>query len=492
MGSTVLGADCYIAGNWEKGQADSETLSVNPSTGQEIGRSPNASSEQVGRAVAAARGAFDAGPWPRFTAQQRGDLLHRLADLLTRDKEKLNAILTMEIGSPQSMSAVQLDMPIRHVRWAADAAVRGPQGGYEQQLPLNYEPFPSGSMLNRVPVGVVGAVTAYNFPLQIAIFKIAPALAAGCTVVLVPSPKAVLTTVALVRLIDEAGFPPGTVNLVFGPPEVTELVVGAPGMDLVSFTGSAAVGRKILALAAPNLTRAVLELGGKSPNIVLPGADIDATIEQSVLRFCRNAGQGCGALTRTLVPQGHLNDVISHMADFIRNSVTVGDPNDPKTIVGPLITDTHRTSVQGFVDRAQTDGAKIIIGGAAAHLDGDLERGFFYEPTLVTGVPSSSEIAQEELFAPVAVVLPYADVEDAVRIANDSRYGLNANVWGPTAKALEFARRVRSGTVTINGGGGMRADTPWGGFGDSGIGRECGEEGFREFFEVKHVQWPIG
>jgi aldehyde dehydrogenase (NAD+) len=485
LGSLADSARCYLDGKWVTGDG-AEIRSVDPSTGRTLAVTPAASAAQVALATAGTRHAFDEGEWSRVGALERSRLLYRLAELIERDRDELMHLVATEVGSPVSNAGLQVDSPVMFFRWFAEAARRGPKDGWEQPLPLHYGPVTSSSVLLREPAGVVAAVTAYNYPVVLCAWKLGPALAAGCSAVLVPSPKALLSTVAVVKLIEEAGFPPGTVNLVFGPPAVTEQVVAAAGVDMVSFTGSAAVGSKIMALAAPTLKKVVLELGGKSPNIVLPGTDIASTIKSSALRFCRNAGQGCGATTRTLVPEADVDEFVERSAIFLRQ-LAVGDPHSPETVVGPLITDEHRRNVEGYLARASDQGATVTGGARPAGMDA----GFFLEPALVTGADNSAEIAQEELFAPVGLVLPYRDVEEAVSIANDSKYGLNANVWGPAADAIQVARRLRSGTVTVNGGGGKRDDAPWGGFGYSGVGRECGEEGFREFFEVKHVQWPL-
>jgi aldehyde dehydrogenase (NAD+) len=255
----------------------------------------------------------------------------------------------------------------------------------------------------------------------------------------------------------------------------------------VSFTGSAAIGAKLMALAARSLKKVVLELGGKSPNLLLPGADIQAAIGPSAMRFCINAGQRCGATTRSLVPEASFEEFVRASAEFMA-AIPVGDPHDENTVVGPLITDAHRHDVEGYLSRAIEAGATVVTGGGRPP---GLDNGFYLEPTLLTGLPNTAEINQEELFAPVASVIPYRDLDEAVRLANETKYGLNANVWGPTSEALAVGRRLRSGTVTINGGGGKRDDAPWGGFGASGIGAECGEDGYREFFATKHLQWPI-
>ncbi|MEV6062902.1 aldehyde dehydrogenase family protein [Nocardia asteroides] len=488
MSTTTLStaAACYVDGAWLPGRGP-EITSVNPSTGEILAVTASADGGQVAAAIEAARSAFDGGAWSRCTATERGALLHRLADLIERDRDRLTDLIATEVGTAVSTAEQQVMGPVGFLHWFADAAVRGPADGIEQLLPLHHQPVTTGSMLLREPAGVVAAITAYNYPIMLCAWKLGPALAAGCSTVLVPSPKGLLCTLAIVELMAEAGFPPGAVNLVFGPPAVTEQVTGAPEVDLVTFTGSALVGTKILELAAPNLTKVVLELGGKSPNILLPGVDVDKTIAPSALRFCLNAGQACGATTRTLVPAELFDEFVEKSAAYMRE-LTVGDARDRATVVGPLITDAHRRGVEGYLERAVAAGAKIAIGGGRpAGLDG----GFFLEPTLLTDATNDFEIAQEELFAPVGVVIPYREVDEAVRIANESKYALNANVWGRVPEALAVARRIRSGTVTINGGGGRRFDAPWGGPGHSGIGRECGEEGYREFFEVKHLQWPL-
>ncbi len=480
-------AGCFINGKWQAGEGDI-VRSVNPTTGQTMAETPSATERQVAEALASARSAFDGGEWSRLSAQDRSVLLFTLADLIERDKEDLVELVVSEVGSPVTLArALQVGAPIMYFRWHAEAALRGPRDGIEQQLPLHYEPVTTSSMLLREPVGVVAAITAYNYPINLVSWKLGPAFAAGCPAVLIPSPRGILCTVALVRLMEEAGFPAGAVNMVFGQPAVTEQVVLSDAVDMVSFTGSVPVGAKIMALAAQGIKKVVLELGGKSPNIVLPGADISSTIGPSVMRFCRNAGQGCGATTRTLVPQENYQQFIEETADFM-SKLVVDDPHHDTTEIGPLITDEHRQRVAGFVERAQTEGGEIMVGGGQPS---DKPEGFFFEPTLIASVGNEAEVSQEELFAPVGVVLPYSDPDEAISLANQSRFGLNANIWGPTSEALAMARKIRSGTVTINGGGGMRPDAPWGGYGESGVGRECGEEGFREYFEVKHVQWPV-
>jgi len=487
ISSLLKESGCYIDGKWSEGQGP-ELKSFNPANGELLATTPSSSASQVSDALASASHAFHSGEWSRLTAKDRGALIHRLTDLLERDREELTQLIATEVGSPISTGrAIQLGTPIDLFRYAAESAITGPKDGLEEMLPLHFNPVASESMLLREPIGVVGAIIAYNVPIFLAALKLGPALAAGCTAVLVPSPRALLSTTAFVKLIDEAGFPPGAVNYVFGSPSVTEQVASAPEVSMVSFTGSAAVGAKIMALAAPTLKKVVLELGGKSANIVLPGTNLDPVIAPSTLRFCINAGQRCGATTRALVHESDFDEFVDRTAAFMR-SLVVGDPLREETQVGPLITQEHLRTVEGYVNRAKAEGANIVIGGGRP---AGLEQGAFFEPTIVTGLSNSAEINQEELFAPVTTVIPYKDIDEAVEIANDSRYGLGGNIWGPTVESIAMARRLRTGTVTINGGGGRRNDAPWGGYGMSGIGRETGDEGYREFFEVKHVQWKL-
>jgi aldehyde dehydrogenase (NAD+)/betaine-aldehyde dehydrogenase len=341
--------------------------------------------------------------------------------------------------------------------------------------------------MTREPIGVVVGLTAYNYPLNLAAWKLGGALASGCSIVLISSQKAVLTTTALTALVEEAGFPPGAFNFVYGPPPVAEHLCSHPDVDFVTFTGSAAIGKRIVELTAPTLKRVVLELGGKSANVVLPGVDVDAVAGSCVRGWSSNAGQGCSALTRTLI---HRPDYERYLDSAVRvtEAMGCGDPNDPDTVVGPLVSAGQRATVAGYVDRAVDAGAKVLTGGRAPEA---FPKGFFYEPTIVTGVDNHAEISQEELFGPVSVVLPYDDVDEAIALANDSKYGLAANVWGRTAEAVDVASKIRAGTVTVNGGAPMLGDHPWGGYKQSGLGREGGWLGFAEFFEVKHVLWPL-
>ncbi len=482
-------ARCLVDGRWVEGAGGPPVLSVDPYTEQPLGQLTPCDAVQVDDAVAAARRAFDDGRWSGLPGARRRELLHRAANALAAHRDELVEIAVAEIGCPIALTrALQVDAAIEHWRWQADAAERGPVGGYEQRLPPHPgPPVGSESLLVREPVGVVAAVLPYNIPLLTAAWKAGAALAAGCTVVLLAAPRAQLLVAAFVRVLTEAGFPDGVLNLVAGGPDVGRALTGHPHVDLVTFTGSTAVGRQVLRQAADGVTRVILELGGKSPNVVLPGADLDTVVGPSVLRFTRNSGQACGATTRTFVPRAD-HDRYAEGVRAVFAGLRVGDPWDPATVMGPLITAEHRARVEGYVERAIAAGGRLVAGGGRP----DLPHGYFMNPALVAGVGNDAEISCEELFGPVAVLVPYDSVDDAIAMANASPYGLGGNVWGPPDAALEVARRIRSGTVTVNGGGGLRPDGPAGGYRDSGMGRESGEAGFAEFFEVKHLQWPAG
>jgi aldehyde dehydrogenase (NAD+) len=480
-GPTVL-----IDGQWESGEGDTELTSLNPATGDLLARTRAATPEQAGRAVVAARDALD-GAWGSLKHADRGALLDAFADGLEGHRRELEALVVTELGSPIATTrTMQVGVSIDRIRFFAELARRGPLGGWERHLPYGDGVPISSSVLLWQPAGVVTAITAYNFPLGIAALKVGAALAAGCSVVLSPSPRTFLTTRAFVALALEAGLPPGALNLVTGDAASSAALTTHPDVDVVTFTGSTGVGSLIQAQAARTVKRVVLELGGKSPSVILPGAPLPAAVRASVLRFTRNAGQACGATTRILVPRPALEEVAELARDVVAG-LTVGDPWQEDTVVGPLIREEQRDSVEAAVARAVDAGAEILAGGGRPPIDA----GYFMNPVLIGSAAEDSEICRHELFGPVAAVLPYDSTEEALRLANATEFGLNAGVWGPTGEAIAFARQIRSGTVAVNGGGPSRPDMPWGGFGLSGIGRDGGEEGFREFLEVQHVHWPL-
>jgi aldehyde dehydrogenase (NAD+) len=475
-----------IGGRWVAGEGDRFEV-VNPATEEVIATVAGLTVGQADEAVAAAARAFHGGEWSRVPARERSRMLYRLADLLERDQDRLIDLMVEEIGTPVAVASfMQVPFPIRNLRWFA-AAAGGLAAGPDPWVPTTVAAPGTATSLTREPIGVVVGLTAYNFPLNLAAWKLGGALAAGCSIVLMCSPKAVLTTTALAALVEEAGFPAGAFNFVYGPAQVAEHLCRHPDVDFVTFTGSAAIGKRIVELAAPTLKRVVLELGGKSADLILPGVDVERVAGSCVRGWTGNAGQGCSSLTRTLVSRPDYDRYLE-AAVGVAQAMGCGDPRDRATVVGPLVSAGQRASVAGYVDRAVEAGGSVVTGGQAPVA---FPKGYYYEPTIVVGVDNSAEIAQEELFGPVSVVLPYDDVEEGIALANDSVYGLAANVWGPTAAAVAAARRIRAGTVTVNGGGPMLGDHPWGGYKQSGLGREGGVLGFAEFFETKHILWPL-
>jgi aldehyde dehydrogenase (NAD+)/betaine-aldehyde dehydrogenase len=455
---------------------------VNPATEEVLAEVGGASAEQVDQAVRAARDAF--GGWAALRPDERSAAIHRLADVLEARVDELLASIVNEVGTPVSLAeGLQVKMGLGHLRWQAEAAKKDRTvhlGGYDQ-------PVPTISEVSHYPVGVVAAITGYNYPLNLAIFKFGAALAAGCTVVLLPSPRTPLTTLLLGELSREADLPDGVFNVIIGDAEVGRRLSSHPGVDKVSFTGSDAVGAKIMEQAAANLSGVTLELGGKSASIVLPGCQVESFAEEMHLRWSRNGGQGCAALARLLVHDELYDRFLAASAGAF-DQMHVGDPWDPKTNIGPMIRPEHRDRVQSFVDGSLDEGGRALLS-----VDKPLpDKGYFINPVLLGGLPHTARAVQQEIFGPVAVVLPFRDAEEAVELANDTAYGLAANVWTPDLdEGKRVAERLRAGTVWINGGGAMRPDAPFGGSGRSGVGREIGEWGIHEYLEPRHVQWRV-
>ena len=454
----------------------------NPATEEVLATVGGATTEQVDEAIRAARAAF--GTWSKMSGEERCAAMNSLADLLEERWEELLASIVNEVGTPVSLAEfLQVKMGIGHLRWFAEAAKK------DRTVHLGpYDiPVPTESDVDHYPVGVVAAITGYNYPLNLAGFKYGAALAAGCTVVLLPSPRTPLTTLLLGELVRESNLPDGVINVVTGGADIGQYLSSHPGVDKVSFTGSDAVGAKIMAQAATNLNDVVLELGGKSANIVLPGCDVESFAVDMHLRWSRNAGQGCAALARLLVHED-LYDRFLESGAAAFNQMKVGDPWDPATNIGPLIRPDHRDRVNGFITEALEQGGKALL-----QVETPLpEKGWYVNPVLLGNLPHSARAVQEEIFGPVAVVLPFKDTDEAIRLANDTAYGLAANVWAPDlAEGRRVAEQLRAGTVWINGGGAMRPDAPFGGSGRSGVGRELGEWGIREFLEPRHIQWAV-
>jgi aldehyde dehydrogenase (NAD+)/betaine-aldehyde dehydrogenase len=451
-----------------------------PATEAEVAKVAGASVAQADAAVLAARQASDTGPWPTLSPAERSAALHRFADAFEARIEDLVATVVTEVGTPISLGeSLQVRSALIHLRRYAELAARD----LTRDLGPDSDP-PSHSVVAYRPAGVVVGITAYNYPLMLAASKIGAAMAAGCTTVLLPSPRTPLTSLMLGEMALEAELPPGVLNVLVGGPDVGAALTSRRDVDRVSFTGSVEIGQAIMRQCVEHVTGIVLELGGKSPDIVLP--DFELT-DESVLgihsRYLRNAGQGCASPTRILVHEDGRDEFLE-ITRRVFATVGVGDPWDTGTIVGPLIRPEHRARVEGFVERACAAGGRVLAGGGRPD-----RPGWFVNPTLVGDVAPDAEIAQEEIFGPVGVLLTYRDVDEAVAIANNSKFGLAAYIHGDESTARALAPRLRAGSVYINGGGGLRPDAPFGGWGASGIGREWGEDGIREFLEPQHIQW---
>lgn len=461
---------------------------VDPATEEVLGVAADASVGDTDRAIAAARRAFDTTGWAR-DRDLRLRCLRQLHAALVEHADALREILVREVGAPvQSTHGAQLDGPTDVVRWYADLLE---DYGFTEDLGER-EMFGlrSGRWVEKEPAGVVAAITAYNYPIQLALAKLAPALAAGCTVVLKGAPDTPWSALALGRIVAEAtDIPPGVVNVVTSSRnDVGERMTAHPGVDLISFTGSTPVGRRIMEAASATVKRVFLELGGKSAFVLLDDGDPSLAAMFCAFAVVSHSGQGCAITSRLVVPRDRHDEVVD-AARGVLEGIAYGDPSDPANTMGPLISARQREKVAGYVDRALAAGAKAVCGGRApAHLP----RGFFYEPTLIVGAGEDSEIAQDELFGPVLVVLPHDGDDDAVRIANNSIYGLSGSVLSADReRALAVARRIRAGTMSVNGGVWYGPDAPFGGYKQSGIGREMGVAGLAEFLELKTYAEPV-
>jgi aldehyde dehydrogenase (NAD+) len=459
---------------------------VNPATEEVLGRVADGTREDMLEAVAAARRAFDETGWaedPAFRARCIGQLY----DGLIEEKEQLRSIVVHECGAPVSLTGfMHVDNPIEMVKYWAELA-----GSYEYETRMKNVDFmgrPQGRILRREAVGVVGAITPWNVPLYLNIAKIAPSLASGCTVVLKPAPDTPWSATHVARIIAEkTDIPAGVVNIVASSDHLTgEILSSDPRVDLVSFTGSTATGRRIMECAAPTLKKVFLELGGKSANIVLDDAVLEAVLPMAAMT-CVHGGQGCAITTRLLLPRSRYDEGVALLeAAFERWSY--GDPTNPAHLQGPQISRRQQERVLAYIEKGKQEGARCLVGGGApAHFD----KGFYVEPTLFVDVDPGSTIAQEEIFGPVLCVIPFDDDDDAVRIANDSAYGLSGAVSSAsTDRALAVARRVRTGTLSVNGAQWFHPDTPFGGYKQSGVGRENGLMGFEEHLETKVIAVP--
>jgi aldehyde dehydrogenase (NAD+)/betaine-aldehyde dehydrogenase len=446
-----------------------------PATGEPLARAAMAGEADVDRAVEAARGALD-GPWGKTPATERSRLLHALADAVTANRKELAELETRNVGKAISSVKAELAAATENFRYfgSATASIAG------RSNPVG------GSLLfysQKEPVGVAAQIVPWNYPLLMAVWKLAPALAAGCAVVLKPDPQTPLSVLRVAELAAEVGFPPGSVNIVPGDgPTTGSYLVRHPGVDKVAFTGSTRTGGEIMRLCSDPIKRVTLELGGKSPNLVFADADLADAVPASVWAIYYSAGQSCEARSRLLVERRQYDDVVSQVTNLARK-VKVGDPLDAETQMGSLISASHRDRVHDFVDGARAEGAEVTTGGEVAE-----GPGAFYPPTVIAASDNALTAAQEEIFGPVVTVIPFEDEADAVRIANDVRYGLMATVWtGDPARGHRLASKIKSGTVGINMPYTAFPGIPFGGYKQSGFGRELALETLDLYLETKSV-----
>jgi aldehyde dehydrogenase (NAD+) len=464
----------FIGGEWVQPSGTEPIEVVNSTTEEVMGTIPACSAEDAEGAVDAAREAFEG--WSQTSRGVRAGYLSAIAAGLGERAEEIAATITQELGMPLKLSQmIQVGLPTSQF---AAAPQLMEEIEWEEQI--------GNSRVLREPVGVLGAITPWNYPLNQIAAKVAPALAAGCTVVLKPSEVTPLNAFLLAEVIEAAGLPAGVFNLVTGTgPVVGEAIAGHPGVDMVSFTGSTRAGRRVSELASATVKPVAMELGGKSPNVILDDADLEQAVPDGVAKCFLNSGQTCSALTRMLVPRQRLAEA-EGIAKATAEAFTPGDPFDASTRLGPLVSATQRQRVRGYIEKGIEEGARLITGGAEA--PEGLDRGYFVRPTVFSEVEAGMTIGQEEIFGPVLAIQPYEGEDDAVRIANSTDYGLAGGVWSAdTDRAIAIARRIRTGQIEINGGA-FNPLAPFGGYGQSGHGRENGRYGIEELLQVKSLQ----
>jgi aldehyde dehydrogenase (NAD+) len=464
----------FIGGDWVPSKGSGVIEVINSTTEEVMGTIPDGAPEDVDLAVKAAADAFPG--WSTTSVDERSKMLSRISEALTARTDEIAALITREVGMPLTLSSmIQVGLPMMSFLNTASLLSQ-----------VEWEETIGNSVVVREPVGVVGAITPWNYPLHQIAAKVAAALGAGCTVVLKPSEVAPLNAFVLMEILQEVDLPPGVVNLVSGTgPVVGEAIASHLQVDMISFTGSTRAGKRVMQLGSETVKRVALELGGKSANIILEDADLQTAVTMGVTMAYMNSGQTCSAHTRMIVPRSRLGEV-EEIAAATAETFTTGDPFEATTRLGPLVSATQRERVRGYIRKGEEEGAQLLTGGAEA--PEGLEKGYFVRPTVFSQVKPGMTIEQEEIFGPVLSIVPADNEDEAVRIANDTVYGLAGGVWaGDKDHAVAVARRMRTGQVDINGGG-FNVLSPFGGFKQSGNGRELGKYGIEEFLELKALQ----
>ncbi|MEO8603938.1 MAG: aldehyde dehydrogenase [bacterium] len=472
----------FIGGEWVRPATSAMIDVISPHSEELVGRVPEAKEADVDRAVAAAREAFDRGPWPRLSGSERADVMTRLLMALQSRADTMATTITTEMGSPIMFSNLGQVMAAHMILDTYANLAR--TFAFEEVRPGMQGP----ALVRREPVGVVAAIVPWNVPLFTIMLKLGPALASGSTIVVKPAPETPLDAVLLAEAIIEAQVPAGVINIVPAGREVGEYLVTHPNIDKVSFTGSTAAGRRIGALCGERLRRVTLELGGKSAAIILNDADLGMAVPGLLPAAMMNNGQACVAQTRILAPKSRYSEVVEAFGEAVR-AVKTGDPMEPDSFIGPLVAARQRERVEGYIKLGKEEGARIVVGGGRP---ANMRKGWYVEPTVFADVNNGMRIAREEIFGPVVAIIPYEDEADALRIANDSDYGLSGSVWtADVDHGVDIARSVRTGTYTVNGFA-MEFTAPFGGFKASGIGRELGPEGLSAYLEPKTINLPYG
>lgn len=467
----------YINGKFVEATGGKTFDTMNPATGEVLAKVAEAEAEDIDLAVKAARKAFEEGPWSRMSAAQRSRLIYKLADLMEENKVELAQLETLDNGKPYSeTSSADVPLAVEHFRYFSGWATKI----VGQTIPVQGNYF---NYTRHEPVGVVGQIIPWNFPLLMAAWKLGAALATGCTVVLKPAENTPLSALYLAELIQEAGFPDGVVNIVPGYGQTAgQPLVDHPGVDKIAFTGSTNVGKSIMRSAADTLKRITLELGGKSPNIILPDADLEKAVPGALMGIMFNQGQVCCAGSRLYVQKNLYDNVVS---DLVSNTKKIKQGNglEEGTTMGPLISSTQQSRVKGYIDKGIEEGAEVLTGG-----DIPFDKGYFVAPTIFADVNHSMTIAKEEIFGPVVAAMPFDDIDDLVEKANDSMYGLAAGVWTQDIKKAHYvAHKLKAGTVWVNTYNTFDAGSPFGGYKQSGLGREMGSYALDNYTEVKSV-----